>query len=55
MKKRTGGKKGIGGKEMVPENGKVTDESGICVTFCLRPGGWVWIVMYVPGQSPLQW
>ena len=28
---------------MVPENGKVTDESGVCVTFWLRPGGWVWV------------
>lgn len=41
--KRRGGKKGIGGREMVPENGKVTDESGVCVTFWLRPGGWVWM------------
>lgn len=40
---------------MAPESGKVTDESGVCVTFWLRPGDWVWVSCVSPVQSPLQW
>lgn len=42
-KREQGERKELVVERMVPENGKVVDESGLCVTFWLRPGGWVWM------------
>ena len=42
------GQEGIDDKEMMPENGKFTDESAVRVTFWLRPGGWVWVSCVPP-------